>query len=110
MSKNKAPHKKDKRKTKSDITNSVVNFFNKNSSESFGIKQVAEKLGFKKEHLFNPKINIYAGAWLLKRCFNKHGVSEDGTTCYNGRIENNTYGYEVLKELKEVYKKEKHQS
>lgn len=48
MSKNKAPHKKDKRKTKSDITNSVVNFFNKNSSESFGIKQVAEKLGFKK--------------------------------------------------------------
>lgn len=48
MSKNKAPHKKDKRKTKSDITNSVVNFFNKNASESFGIKQVAEKLGFKK--------------------------------------------------------------
>lgn len=48
MSKNKVPHKKDKRKTKSDITNSVVNFFNKNSSESFGIKQVAEKLGFKK--------------------------------------------------------------
>lgn len=48
MSKNKAPHKKDKRKTKSDIANSVVNFFNKNSSESFGIKQVAEKLGFKK--------------------------------------------------------------
>lgn len=48
MSKNKAPHKKDKRNTKSDITNSVVNFFNKNSSESFGIKQVAEKLGFKK--------------------------------------------------------------
>lgn len=48
MSKNKVPHKKDKRKTKSDITNSVVNFFNKNASESFGIKQVAEKLGFKK--------------------------------------------------------------
>lgn len=48
MSKNKAPHKKDKRKTKSDITNSVVNFSNKNASESFGIKQVAEKLGFKK--------------------------------------------------------------
>lgn len=48
MSKNKTPHKKDKRKTKNDITNSVVNFFNKNASESFGIKQVAEKLGFKK--------------------------------------------------------------
>jgi len=48
MSKNKAPHKTDKRKTKSDITNTVVNFFNKNSTESFSFKQVAEKLGFKK--------------------------------------------------------------
>ena len=90
---------------------------NSNGSVDIGVMQInsvhlkeLKKYGFQKEHLFNPKINIYAGAWLLKRCFNKHGVSEDGITCYNGRIENNTYGYEVLKELKEVYKKEKHQS
>ena len=90
---------------------------NSNGSIDMGIMQInsshlkeIEKLGFKKEHLFNPKINIYAGAWLLKRCFNKHGVSEEGITCYNGRIKNNTYGYEVLRELKEVYKKEKKQS
>ncbi|NDV97211.1 ribonuclease R [Dysgonomonas sp. 521] len=48
MSKNKMPHKTDKRKTKTDITNAVVNFFNKHSEESFGFKQVAEKLGLKK--------------------------------------------------------------
>lgn len=48
MSKNKIPHKTDKRKTKTDITNAVVNFFNKHSDESFGFKQIAEKLGFKK--------------------------------------------------------------
>lgn len=48
MSKNKKPHKTDKRKTKSDIINSVVNFFNKNSTESFSFKQIAEKLGYKK--------------------------------------------------------------
>ena len=90
---------------------------NSNGSVDIGIMQInsshlkeIEKFGFKKEHLFNPKINIYAGAWLLKRCFNKHGVSKDGITCYNGRIKDNPYGYEVLRELKEVYKKEKKQS
>ncbi len=90
---------------------------NSNGSVDIGIMQInsshlkeIEKFGFEKEHLFNPKINIYAGAWLLKRCFNKHGVSKDGITCYNGRIKDNPYGYEVLRELKEVYKKEKKQS
>lgn len=41
-------NKPDKRKSKSDIINSVVSFFNRNSTESFGQKQIAEKLGFKK--------------------------------------------------------------
>lgn len=90
---------------------------NTNGTLDMGIMQInsvhmekLNKLGFKQEHLFNPKINIYAGAWLLKRCFNKHGVSKDGLTCYNGRIKDNPYGYKVLRELKEVYKKEKKQS
>lgn len=48
MGKNKVPHKSEKRKTKNDIVNSVVNFFNRNSSESFNHKQVADKLGYKK--------------------------------------------------------------
>ncbi|MDR1882468.1 MAG: ribonuclease R [Prevotella sp.] len=48
MSKNKAPHKTDKRKTKADIVNNIVNFFNRNSTESFSPKQISEKLGFKK--------------------------------------------------------------
>lgn len=48
MSKKRIPHKTEKRKTKTDITNTVVNFFNKNSGESFNFKQVAEKLGLKK--------------------------------------------------------------
>lgn len=90
---------------------------NSNGSVDIGVMQInsvhlkeLEKYGFRKEHLFNPKINIYAGAWILKRCFNKHGVSENGINCYNGRIENNTYAYEIIKELKFVYEKEKKQS
>jgi len=48
MSKKKVTHKTEKRKTKTDLINTVVNFFNRNSSESFSTKQVAEKLGYKK--------------------------------------------------------------
>ena len=103
-------------KKESNFNTNAINR-NSNGSVDIGIMQInsshlkeIEKFGFKKEHLFNPKINIYAGAWLLKRCFNKHGVSKDGITCYNGRIKDNPYGYEVLRELKEVYKKEKKQS
>lgn len=48
MGKKKVTHNTDKRKTKTDIINSVVNFFNRNSGESFSQKQVIEKLGFKK--------------------------------------------------------------
>lgn len=103
-------------KIESNFNPNAVNK-NSNGSIDMGVMQInsvhlkeLEKRGFNKEHLFDPKINIYAGAWLLKRCFNKHGVSKDGLTCYNGRIKNNNYGYKVLKELKEVYKKEKKQS
>lgn len=48
MGKNKLSHKTDKRKTKNDITNTVVNFINKNSGESFSAKRIAEKIGLKK--------------------------------------------------------------
>ncbi|MBD8387946.1 ribonuclease R [Dysgonomonas sp. BGC7] len=48
MSKKKVTHKTEKRKTKTDIIHTVVNFFNKHSEESFSYKQVAEKLGLKK--------------------------------------------------------------
>lgn len=48
MGKNKKPHKTDKRKSKSDIINAVVNFFNRYAEESFSHKQIIEKLGFKK--------------------------------------------------------------
>lgn len=90
---------------------------NTNGTVDIGIMQInsvhmkeLNKRGFRREHLFNPKINIFAGAWILRQCFDKHGVSKDGLTCYNGRIKDNPYGYKVLKELKQVYEKEKKQS
>ena len=103
-------------KIESNLNPNAINR-NTNGSIDMGLMQInsvhlkeLKKLGYIKEHLFEPKINIYAGAWILKQCFNKHGVGKDGITCYNGRIKDNPYGYKVLKELKNVYEKEKKKS
>jgi ribonuclease R len=47
MSKKKL-HSPDKRKTKANIINSIINFFNSNSGESFNYKQISSRLGLKK--------------------------------------------------------------
>ncbi len=46
--KNRIPHKSEKRKTKNQIVNTIINFFNSNSESAFSAKQVAEKIGLKK--------------------------------------------------------------
>ena len=63
MSKNKAPHKKDKRKTKSDITNSVVNFvfFGKDSLRKREIstkESLATSIFFISSIMNKPQINF----------------------------------------------------
>ena len=83
---------------------------NTNGTMDIGIMQIntihlaeLKELGFKKERLFDPRINVFAGAMILKRCFGKHGVTPNGMTCYNGRIKNNNYGAKVMNELKGIY-------
>lgn len=67
----------------------------------------------------NPRINIYVGALILRRCFDKHraplylpkrthinvkgapqpinrSALTNAISCYNGRVANNPYGNEVL--------------
>lgn len=48
MSKKRIPHTSSKRRTKKDIVNTLVNFFNKNASESFSYKEITDKLGVTK--------------------------------------------------------------
>ncbi|MDU1905597.1 MAG: ribonuclease R [Dysgonomonas sp.] len=47
MAKSKIPHKSTKRKKKSDIVKSVINFFNNNIEKSYNYKQIASDLGIK---------------------------------------------------------------
>lgn len=47
MSKKRIPHKTSKRKTKADIINAAINFFNRNIKDSFNYKQISADLGLK---------------------------------------------------------------
>ncbi|MFV0329620.1 MAG: ribonuclease R [Dysgonomonas sp.] len=82
MSKNKMPHKTDKRKTKSDIINAIVNFFNRNSTESFSFKQVAEKLGYKKpaekQLINNILFDLQEDAFIIETARGKYKSNNRG--------------------------------
>lgn len=86
---------------------------NKNGSYDIGIMQInsthlprlKERYNISQKDLLHPKINIFIGAEILKMCFDKHGITQNGITCYNGRIKNNPYGQEVLKILADAKKK-----
>lgn len=90
---------------------------NKNGSYDIGIMQINSShlwwlkrdFNIEKEDLLNPSINIYIGALILKRCFNIHGYTKQGITCYNGKITNNPYGQEVLEILTKAQNKHKKQ-
>lgn len=76
---------------------------NKNKTQDIGLMQIntvhlPELLQYKisKEDLFNPKINIFIGALILKRCLVKHNASHKALNCYNGKISNNDYYLKVL--------------
>ena len=82
----------------------IISKSNKNGSYDIGIMQInSSHLAWLKNHgislkdlLENPRINIYTGALILRKCFDLHGANERGISCYNGRISNNPYGREVL--------------
>jgi len=64
-----------------------------------------EKVGISRDDLFQPRINIFIGAWVLKRCFKKHSFSKNAITCYNGRIKDNPYANKVLNTFFKAEKK-----
>lgn len=80
---------------------------NKNGTYDIGIMQInsvhlprlKNEYNITENDLLDPKINIFIGAEILKKCFDKHGATQNGITCYNGRIKNNAYGRDVLEIL-----------
>jgi len=88
MSKKKVTHKTEKRKTKNDIVNTIVNFFNRYSDESFSYKQIAEKLGFKKpaekQLISNILFDLTEDAFIIETARGKYksnnrGIFMEGT-------------------------------
>ncbi|TQR25581.1 lytic transglycosylase domain-containing protein [Campylobacter sp. MIT 97-5078] len=93
----------------------AINRSNKNGTYDIGIMQInsmhlkwlKKDYGIsEKDLLEKPRINIFAGATILKKCFDKYGANIKGLTCYNGKIKSNPYGKEVLEILAQAQKQE----
>jgi len=53
--------------------------------------------------LFDPKINIQVGAYILATCFERHKNTKDAVNAYNGKIDDNPYSAKVFSEFKKLY-------
>lgn len=96
-------------KTESGLKVNAINKANKNGSTDIGIMQIntihlpfLKKHNIEREDLFDPRVNIFIGAWVLKNCVNKHGMNYKALNCYNGRIINNDYYQRVLKNYNQI--------
>lgn len=89
---------------------------NTNGTKDIGLMQIntihMERLkkdyGISENHLFDVHINVAVGAQILSRCLRKHGYTEKGINCYNGRTTNNQYAKKVLMALNEIKSTGKH--
>lgn len=85
----------------------LISKTNKNGTYDIGIMQInsihlprlKKEYNISEKDLLKPKLNIFVGAEILRKCFDKHGTNQKGITCYNGRIKDNPYGSEVLEIL-----------
>ena len=90
----------------------VVHFLYTNNYPRFdmGIMQInsihkllLDKAGISFYDLFDPKINIQVGAYVLATCFEKHKNNKDAINAYNGKVNDNPYSSKVFAEFKKLY-------
>lgn len=95
--------------TESSLNEKAVNYKNKNGTNDYGLMQInsihlIRFKDIKKEDLFNPSINIYIGAEILKKCVNRYGLNYKALNCYNGKVINNPYSNKVIANLLKINK------
>ncbi|TQR53184.1 lytic transglycosylase domain-containing protein [Campylobacter troglodytis] len=87
-------------------TSNIISKPNKNGTYDIGIMQInsmhlkrlEKEYGIsQKDLLQKPRVNIFVGAMILRKCFDLYGVTEKGITCYNGLKQGNPYGKDILK-------------
>ncbi|MDY0264235.1 MAG: lytic transglycosylase domain-containing protein [Sulfurospirillum cavolei] len=66
-------------------------------------KPLLDKANISLYDLFDPKINIQVGAYILATCFERHKNTKDAINAYNGKIDDNPYSAKVFKEFKKLY-------
>ena len=106
-------------KTESSFNPNAINKANRNGSTDYGLMQInsfwpktLKKKKKKKEHLLDPCVSIFVGAWILSENIKQFGYNIDGIGAYNSprnvkirrNYANKVYNnYKIL--VKDLYKK-----
>ncbi|WP_020203505.1 lytic transglycosylase domain-containing protein [Cupriavidus sp. WS] len=63
---------------------------NANGTEDIGLMQINSvhlprlaRYGITRQSLFNPCVNAYVGAWVLRDCLDRNGATWNAVGCYN---------------------------
>lgn len=85
---------------------------NKNKSIDHGAMQINSvhlpalaRYGIQRGDLFDPCVNVDVGAWILRQCFDRWGVTWDGVGCYNSSAQPHRRNYAEKVERKYSYLK-----
>jgi len=77
-------------KTESSINPYLINKANRNKSIDVGVMQInschfRELKGYMGDlnRLYDPRLNIHVGAWVLSQCIQRFGMSWQAVDCYN---------------------------
>jgi len=77
-------------KVESSFNPNAINRSNRNGSVDVGLMQInsfwfprLERMGIKKQHLFNPCVSIFVGAWIMSYNIRRHGMTKRGIGAYN---------------------------
>ena len=92
----------------------VVNYLYNNNYPRFDVgimqinsihKPLLDKAGISFADLFDPVVNIQVGAYILSKCFQRHGQHnyKDAINAYNGKLDGNPYSGKVINEFEKLY-------
>jgi len=101
-------------KVESNFNPNAINRANRNKSVDVGLMQInsywfprLEKMGITKQHLFDPCVSIFVGAWIMAQNIRQYGYNQRGIGSYNSmnREIQIRYANRVYKAYEELVKK-----
>lgn len=99
----------------SSLNSNAINKANRNKTIDVGVMQInschfetLKKYTGDLNNLYDPRFNIHVGAWVLKKCTKRFGVTWRAVDCYNKGAGNAHKMSKYIKKVNKHYEKIKH--